>query len=40
LDGYKDVIVWEDNVEDTDDSDWLESTDNNLVMSDDSESDE
>jgi hypothetical protein len=40
LDGSKDDIVWEDNVEDKDDSDWVESTDNNSVMSDDGESDE
>jgi hypothetical protein len=35
-----DDIVWEDDVEDKDDSDWVESTDNDSVMSDDSESDE
>jgi hypothetical protein len=40
LDGSEDDIVWEDDVEDKDDSDWVESTDNDLVMSDDSESDE
>jgi hypothetical protein len=40
LDGYEDVIVWEDDVEDKDDSDWVESMDNNSVMSDDGESDE
>jgi hypothetical protein len=40
LDGSEDVIVWEDNVEDKDDSDWVESTDNDSVMSDDGESDE
>jgi hypothetical protein len=40
LDGSEDDIVWEDDVEDEDDSDWVESTDNNLVMSDDGESDE
>jgi hypothetical protein len=40
LDGSKDVILWEDNVEDKDDSDWVESTDDDLVMSDDGESDE
>jgi hypothetical protein len=39
LDGSEGDIVWEDNVEDKDDSDWLESTDNNLVMSDGGESD-
>jgi hypothetical protein len=33
-------IVWEDDVEDKDDSDWVESTDNDSVMSDDGESDE
>jgi hypothetical protein len=35
-----DDIVWEDDVEDKDDSDWLESMDNDSVMSDDGESDE
>ena len=35
LDGSEDDIVWEDDVEDKDDSDWVESTDNNSVMSDD-----
>jgi hypothetical protein len=40
LDGSEDVIVWEDDVEDKDDSDWGESTDNDSVMSDDCESDE
>jgi hypothetical protein len=40
LDRSKDDIVWEDDVEDKDDSDWVESMDNYLVMSDDSESDE
>jgi hypothetical protein len=38
LDGSKDNIVWEDDVEDKDDSDWVESTDNDSVMSDDGES--
>jgi hypothetical protein len=34
-------MLWtEDDVEDKDDSDWVESMDNNLVVSDDSESDE
>jgi hypothetical protein len=33
-------IVWEDDVEDKDDSDWVESTDNDSVTSDDGESDE
>jgi hypothetical protein len=40
LDGSEDVIVWEDDVEDKDDSDWVESTNNNSVMSDDGKSDE
>jgi len=39
LDGSEGDIVWEDDVED-DDSDWVESTDNDSVMSDDGESDE
>ena len=38
LDGYKDDILWEDDGEDKDDSDWV--TDNDSVMSDDGESDE
>jgi hypothetical protein len=33
-------IVWENNVEDKDDSDWMDSTDNNSVINDDSKSDE
>jgi hypothetical protein len=33
-------IVWEDNVVDKDDSDWVESTDSDSVMNDDGESDE
>jgi hypothetical protein len=33
-------IVWEDDVEDKDDSDWVESTDNDSVTSDGDESDE
>jgi hypothetical protein len=37
---FEDVIVSEDNVEDKDDSDWVESTDNDSVMSDEGESDE
>ena len=37
LDGSKDDIVWEDDVEDKDDGEWVESTDNDSVMSDDSE---
>jgi hypothetical protein len=36
----QDDIAWEDDVEDKGDSDWVESTDNDTVMSDDSESDE
>jgi hypothetical protein len=39
LDESEDVIVWEDNVEDKDDSDLVESKDNDSVMSDDSKSD-
>jgi hypothetical protein len=31
---------WEDDVEDKDDSDWVESMNNNSVMNDDGESDE
>jgi len=38
LDRSKDDILWEDNGEDKDDSDWV--TDNDSVMSDDGESDE
>jgi len=38
LDGSEDDIVWEDDGEDKDDSDWV--TDNDSVMSDDGESDE
>jgi hypothetical protein len=33
-------IVWEDDVQDKDDNDWVESTDNDSVMSDDGEFDE
>ena len=40
LDGSKNDIVWEDDVEDKDDSDWVESMDSDSVMSDDGESDE
>jgi hypothetical protein len=40
LDRSEDDSVWEDDVEDKDDSDWVESMDNDLVMSDDGESDE
>ena len=38
LDGSEDDILWEDDGEDKDDSDW--AMDNNSVMSDDGESDE
>jgi len=38
LDGSEEDILWEKDVEDKDDSDWV--TDNDLVMSDDGESDE
>jgi len=38
LDGSEDDILWEDNGEDKDDSDWV--MDNDSVMSDDGESDE
>jgi hypothetical protein len=38
LDGSEDDILWEDDGEDKDDSDW--ATDNDLVMSDDGESGE
>ena len=38
LDGSKNDILWEDDGEDKDDSDWV--TDNDSVMSDDGESDE
>jgi hypothetical protein len=38
LDRSKDDILWEDDGEDKDDSDWV--TDNDSVMSDDSKSDE
>jgi hypothetical protein len=40
LDGSKDDIVWEDDVEGKDESDWVESMYNDSVMSDDGESDE
>jgi hypothetical protein len=40
LDGSEEDIVWEDNVEDKDDSDWVGSMDNDSVMSDDGKSDE
>jgi hypothetical protein len=39
LDESEVVIVWEDDVEDKDDSDRVESTDNDSVMSDEGESD-
>ena len=38
VDGSEDDILWEDDGEDKDDSDWV--TDNDSVMSDDGESDE
>jgi hypothetical protein len=38
LDGSEDDILWKDDGEDEDDSDWV--TDNDSVMSDDGESDE
>jgi len=38
LDGSKDDILWEDDGEDKDDSDWV--TDDDSVVSDDGESDE
>jgi hypothetical protein len=40
LDGSEDDIAWEDNAEDKDDSDWVESMDNDSVKSDDGESKE
>jgi hypothetical protein len=40
LDVFEVVIVWEDDIESIVDSEWLESTDNDSVMSDDGESDE
>jgi hypothetical protein len=40
LDGTEDVIVWEDDDEDKDNSDWVDSTDNDSAMSDYGESDE
>jgi hypothetical protein len=40
LDGSEDVIGWEVEVEDKDDSDWVENMDNDQVMNDDGESDE
>jgi hypothetical protein len=39
LGGSEDDTVWEDDVVDKDDSDWVENTDNGSVMSDDGESD-
>ena len=38
LDGSEDDILWEEDGEDKDDSDWV--TDNDLIMSDEGESDE
>jgi len=38
LDGSEDDILWEDDGEDKDESDWV--TDNGSIMSDDGESDE
>jgi hypothetical protein len=40
LDGSKDDIVWEEDVEVKEDSDWVESMDNDSVMSGDGKSDE
>lgn len=40
LDRSEDDIVWEDDVKDKDVSDWVKSTDNDSVLSDDSEYDE
>jgi hypothetical protein len=40
LDGSEDDIVWEVDDGDKDDSDWVESTDNDSVMTDDGESDD
>jgi hypothetical protein len=40
LDGSEDDTVLEDDVEEKDDSGWVESTDNDSVMSDDCKSDE
>jgi hypothetical protein len=40
MDGSEDVIVWEDDFQEEDDSDWVVSMDNESVMSDDGESDE
>jgi hypothetical protein len=40
LDGSEDVIVWEDDLEDKDDSDRVESMDHDSVMSDDGKCDE
>jgi hypothetical protein len=39
LDWYEDAIVWKDDVEDKDDSDWVKSTDDS-VTSDNGKSDE
>jgi hypothetical protein len=40
LDRSEDDIVWWDDVEDKDDSDWVESTDSDSVMIDGGKSDE
>jgi hypothetical protein len=40
FDGSEDVIVWEDDVEDKDDSPWMESTENDSFVSDDGKSNE
>jgi hypothetical protein len=40
LDRSEDDIVWDDYVENKDDSDWVESMVNDPIMSDDGESDE
>jgi transposase-like protein len=40
MDGSEDDIVWEEDFEDKDDSDWVESTDNDPGTSDAGESDE
>jgi hypothetical protein len=38
MDSNEDNTLWMDNVEEKDDSDWVDSTDNDSVMSDDGES--
>jgi hypothetical protein len=40
LDRSKDDVVWEDDVEDKEDGDWVEIMDNDSVMSGDGKSDE